>query len=142
MKEIDYIGNVVKTASAGPSLKLRHMYEAARLSHTDRFCTLTLSSVAMYSPRICAHCNHKKISLTKNGGIGRLLRCTGCQVTWYCCPACRENDWPTHKKLCGKENEKGVVMYPMPENIVLAKAVSSSEKYPSRHCPASSEDVL
>jgi len=96
-EDIHHIGEAVHTASAGPAFNIRQMYETA-VSPNARSCTITLFSVALYRPRICACCGHKNQN--------RLSRCSGCHVTWYCSRACRDNDWSTHKKLCEKRNEE------------------------------------
>jgi hypothetical protein len=28
------------------------------------------------------------------------VRCGGCRVARYCCPACQQEDWPQHRHVC------------------------------------------
>ncbi|KAJ7676577.1 hypothetical protein DFH06DRAFT_1168555 [Mycena polygramma] len=56
----------------------------------------------------CSRC-HKKAE------PGMLKRCGRCQLLWYCSSACQKNDWPDHKKICGKEIFDPQLFAPTPE---------------------------
>lgn len=33
---------------------------------------------------------------------GKLLKCSACHMTKYCCPSCQRSDWKSHKRFCKK----------------------------------------
>lgn len=41
----------------------------------------------------CAHCGNDQ---------GKLKRCNGCQLVWYCNRTCQQSDWKCHQKSCKK----------------------------------------
>ncbi|EPY42703.1 hypothetical protein AGDE_01220 [Angomonas deanei] len=34
------------------------------------------------------------------GAVKELLKCSGCDVTYYCSPTCQKSDWERHKNFC------------------------------------------
>ena len=48
----------------------------------------------------CSHCGNKQ---------GKLKRCTGCRLVFYCNEQCQRSNWKCHKKTCKKEQRKSSV---------------------------------
>ena len=40
------------------------------------------------------------------GVEGKLKRCQGCQLSFYCSVGCQKKSWPTHKQMCREVQEK------------------------------------
>ena len=77
--------------------------------------------VSFFRNRISCNCldkKHKAVKSTPKMGIcsnaqcslpgrkierNKMLHCTGCRLVYYCSPACRAQQWPTHKAFCNKQ---------------------------------------
>ena len=48
-----------------------------------------------------AKCNRELVK-------GKLKKCKGCKVAFYCNARCQKNDWKYHKEICGMKNDEDV----------------------------------
>lgn len=46
-------------------------------------------------PGTCAACG-----TTARAGGSRMLRCSRCQISFYCSPECQRSHWHAHKTIC------------------------------------------
>ena len=59
-----------------------------------------------FEPRVL--CNSWGCNKTGSGKSGGLMLCQKCREVRYCGATCQEEDWPQHKLVCEKVEEKSV----------------------------------
>lgn len=53
--------------------------------------------------------------------------CVKCKISRYCSTECQVEDWPHHKKTCGKKNDKQVVRPELPK-LDISKLINTVEE--------------
>lgn len=126
-------GKGVQQNLARASRYLTEAFRGGFCSHSDyQMCSDFIAqkkTIADSSPvdngvrlQSCGHCGNK----------ADRLRCGRCHVTFYCSPSCQRQDWPNHKRFCGKGSvpcgPAAASLQPSPK---LTKATSPAANVPS-----------
>lgn len=69
---------------------------------------------------------------------GKLLRCSGCRLAFYCSPACQKMEWPSHKRECGclsKAAEQGLQGDALGDALLLGRVLHNEQRQRSKQPP-------
>ncbi|KAJ7816112.1 hypothetical protein B0H13DRAFT_2137155 [Mycena leptocephala] len=80
-------------------------YIASGVDSRPRFEIEAAAKIGVSLGAMCRVCEADSCTKMEGREIQKVSTCSRCQMVFYCGTTCQKRHWPTHKKVCGSENQ-------------------------------------